>query len=60
MSLRQIVSLGAMALIVLGSLHAVHVGKADDVEYYLFFVSMFLAAQGLLTIILVRGLRGGR
>jgi hypothetical protein len=55
MTLQRLVFLGAIGLIVLGVLHAVHVGRSDDVEPYLWGASLFLVAQGFLTIKLIRG-----
>ena len=54
MTLKNIVLGGAFVLIVLGVWHAVHVGRASDVEPYLWVVSVFLFIQGLLTIALIR------
>ncbi len=55
MTLNRIVLFGAVLLVALGVLHAVHVGRSDDVEPYLWVASAFIVAQGLLTIILIRG-----
>ncbi len=52
--MKRTVTAGALLLIVLGILHAVHVGRSDDVEYYLFAVSLFLIVQGVLTLIFAR------
>lgn len=54
MILERLVSAGAILLIVLSIAHAVHVGRSDDVEPYLWLGSLFLFAQGLLTIALLR------
>lgn len=54
MILERLVSVGAILLIVLSIAHAVHVGRSDDVEPYLWLGSLFLFAQGLLTIALLR------
>ena len=54
MTLERSVVLGAILLIVLGVLHAVHVGRSEDVEPYLWVASMFMVIQGLLTINFVR------
>ena len=54
MILERLVSAGAILLIVLSIAHAVHVGRSDDVERYLWLGSLFLFAQGLLTIALLR------
>lgn len=52
--MQRIVTSGAGLLIVLGVLHAVHVGRASDVEPYLWAVSLFLIVQGVLTLIFAR------
>lgn len=54
MRLKRIVLTGAILLIALGILHAVHVGGSDDVEPYLWIASAFLVLQGIVTIVLVR------
>ena len=54
MTMKRTVLLGAILLIVLGIWHAVHVGRSDDVEPYLWIASVFLVIQGLLTIKLIR------
>ena len=54
MTLRNIVFVGGVFLIALGLLHGVHVGRADDVEPYLWIVSLFLIAQGVVTVTWVR------
>ena len=55
--LRRIVHIGAILLIALGILHAMHVGTSDDVEPYLWGASAFLVVQGIITIGLIRGAR---
>ena len=50
----KIVGFGAVLLIVLGFLHAVHVGRSDDVEPYLWAVSLFLVLQGALTLVFLK------
>ena len=55
MRLRRIVRIGAILLIVLGILHALHVGASDDVETYLWVAPAFLALQGIITIVSIRG-----
>ena len=50
----RLVGFGAILLIVLGVLHAFHVGRSDDVEPYLWVGSVFLIAQGVLTLIVTR------
>ena len=52
--MNKVVSLGAALLIILGILHAIHVGRSDDVEPYLWVASLFLIAQGILTLNLLR------
>jgi intracellular septation protein A len=52
--MKTIVSIGAVLLIIMGVWHAVHVGRADDVEPYLWVASLFLLVQGGLTLIFVR------
>ena len=52
--LRRLVGLGAVLLIVLGVAHAVHVGRSDDVEPYLWAASIFLVVQGILTLVFVK------
>ena len=54
--MNKFVGLGASLLIVLGILHAIHVGRSDDVEPYLWAASLFLIAQGILTLIFLRRL----
>ena len=54
MKLKRLVLLGAFGLIALGVLHAVHVGRSDDVEPYLWVASLFMIAQGVCTILLMR------
>ena len=54
MTLQRTVLVGAILLITLGVSHAVHVGRSDDVEPYLWVASLFMVIQGLLTIILIR------
>ena len=49
--MNKVVGLGAALLIVLGILHAIYVGRSDDVEPYLWAVSLFLIAQGFWTLI---------
>ena len=56
--LRRFVFLGAIFLIALGVMHAIHVGRADDVEPYLWAASLFMLVQGSLTILLL--LRSGQ
>ena len=56
--LRTLVLIGAALLILMGIAHAVHVGRADDVEPYLWGASVILMAQGLLTLAYLR--RGTR
>ena len=55
MTLKRVVLIGSILLIVLGLLHAIHVGRSDDVEPYLWAGSIFLVVQGLVTIKLSRG-----
>ncbi|MDH3581093.1 MAG: hypothetical protein OEM91_10775 [Hyphomicrobiales bacterium] len=55
--MKRLVSLGALLLIALGILHAINVGRADDVEPYLWGASLFLILQGIATWALVRKLR---
>ena len=52
--MNKVVGIGASLLIVLGILHAIHVGRSDDVEPYLWAASLFLIAQGVLTLIFLR------
>lgn len=52
--MRQVVRIGAALLIVMGVLHAVHVGRSHDVEPYLWAASLFLIVQGILTLALLR------
>ena len=52
--MQKLVGLGAALLIILGLLHAVHVGRSDDVEPYLWAVSLFLIVQGVLTLVLLK------
>ena len=52
--LKRTVLGGSILLIILGVLHAVHVGTSDDVEPYLWIASAFLALQGMMTIVLIR------
>ena len=52
--MNKVVGLGAVLLIVLGILHAIHVGRSADVEPYLWAVSLFLIVQGVLTLVLLR------
>ena len=54
MALRNIVFIGGVLLIALGIWHGVHVGRADDVEPYLWLGSLFLIVQGVLTVTWVR------
>jgi len=54
MILKRFVSAGAILLIILSIAHAVHVGRSDDVEPYLWLGSLFLLTQGLLTVAPVR------
>lgn len=54
MTLDRTVYLGAILLVILGPLHAIHVSRSDDVEPYLWIASLFLVVQGLLTTILIR------
>ena len=46
MVLKRLVSTGATLLIVAGIAHAVHVGRADDVEPYLWLGSLVSADTG--------------
>ena len=55
--MRKIISVGAVLLIIMGIWHASHVGRADDVEPYLWVASLFLMVQGVLTLIFVRSLK---
>lgn len=57
MNLRNAVQCGACLSILLGLGHALHVGRSDDVEPYLWIASLFLVVQGLATMILIRGNR---
>lgn len=52
--MNKVVGVGAALLIALGVLHAVHVGRSDDVEPYLWAVSLFLIMQGVLTLVVLR------
>ncbi len=52
--MKRAASIGAVLLIGLGILHAVHVGRADDVEPYLWAGSLFLIVQGFLTLAVLR------
>ena len=54
MRLKRIVLIGAVLLVVLGGLHALHVGTSDDVEPYLWIASAFLVVQGIATVLLIR------
>lgn len=54
MTLKRMVLLGALMLIALGILHALHVGRSDDVEPYIWIASLFMTMQGTLTILLIR------
>lgn len=55
--MKKVIALGSVLLIVLGVLHGVHVGRADDVEPYLWAASLFLVLQGVVTLIFVRKVR---
>ncbi len=52
--MNKALTLGGGLLIVLGTLHAVHVALAADVEPYLWAASLFLIAQGILTLVFMR------
>ena len=52
--LRTSVMIGSALLIAMGIAHAIHVGRADDVEPYLWGASLILAVQGLLTLAYLR------
>ena len=52
--MKRVTVVGSILLIVLGMLHAVHVGRAADVEPYLWGASLFLVLQGTLTLIYLR------
>ena len=52
--LRTSVIIGSYLLIVMGIAHAVHVGRADDVEPYLWGASLILMTQGLLSLVYLR------
>ncbi len=54
MALRNLVFVGGVLLIGLGILHAVHVGRAEQAEPYLWIASFFLITQGVLTVIALR------
>ncbi len=56
-AMRKVISVGAVLLIIMGIWHAIHVGRADDVEPYLWVASLFLMVQGVLTLIFVRSLK---
>ncbi len=58
MALRNLVFVGGVLLIGLGILHAVHVGRADEVDPYLWIASFFLISQGVLTVMALRGSNG--
>ncbi len=52
--MNKVVGLGAALLIFLGILHAIHVGRSTDVEPYLWAASLFMIAQGILTLKFLR------
>lgn len=51
---KNAITAGGVLLILLGVLHAIHVARSDDVEPYLWTASLFLIAQGILTLIYMR------
>tara|TARA_B100000686_G_C16601419_1_gene868858 strand:- start:555 stop:860 length:306 start_codon:yes stop_codon:yes gene_type:complete len=58
LALRNLVFVGGVLLIGLGILHAVHVGRADEIEPYLWIASFFLISQGVLTVMALRSSNG--
>ena len=52
--MKKAITAGGVLLILFEILHAIHVGRADDVEPYLWAASLFLIVQGILTLVYVR------
>lgn len=52
--MKMIVLAGALLLIMLGVLFAVHVLRAHDSELHLLAVSLFLVFQGVMTLMILR------
>lgn len=52
--MKRVITAGGALLILLGILHAIHVGRSEDVEPYLWAASLFLIVQGVLTLAYVR------
>ncbi len=55
--LKALLMFGSLMLIALGLGFAVRVAMADDIEPYLWLVSVLLIAQGVLTIVFLRRVR---
>ena len=58
--MERAVSIGAVLLVAVGVLHAIHVARADDVEPYLWVGSIFLVLQGVITLVWMRRSIRGR
>lgn len=58
--LRTLITSGSVLLIILGGVRAIYVATSNDVEPYLWLVSVFLIVQGTLTLVYLRHRRSRR